>query len=62
MLPYIYIFGFPIPMYGLMAIAGFAVSLIMALRRSAVYGISKQDLGFASAYMVIGIIIGAKLM
>lgn len=62
MLPYLYIFGFPIPMYGLMAVVGFAVSLIVALRRSEVYGLTKQDLGFSSAYMIIGIIIGAKLM
>lgn len=62
MLPYIYIFGFPIPMYGLMAIIGFAVSLVVALKGAEIYGIKKQDLGFSSAYMIIGIIIGAKLM
>jgi phosphatidylglycerol:prolipoprotein diacylglycerol transferase len=62
MLPYIYIFGFPVPMYGLMAIIGFVVSLVVALKRAGVYGLTKQDMGFSSAYMVIGIIIGSKLM
>lgn len=62
MLPYFYVFNIPIPMYGLMALIGFGVSLAVALTRAKRYGLSKMDLGFSSVYMIIGIIIGSKLM
>lgn len=62
MLPFIDIFGIPLPMYGFMAVVGFAVSLIVALRLTHIYMLQKQDLLFSAVYMVIGIIIGAKLV
>ena len=62
MLPYIYIFGFPIPMYGLMAILGFGASLFVAMRWTEKYYIPKIDLGFASVFIMIGIIVGSKLL
>ena len=49
-------------MYGLMALIGFGVSLSVALTRAKRYGLSKMDLGFSSVYMIIGIIIGSKLI
>lgn len=62
MLPFINIFGMPLPMYGLMAVVGFGAALAAALRYTGVYSLSKQDLLFSSVYMIIGIIIGSKLM
>ena len=62
MLPIINIFGFPLPMYGLMALIGFVVALFAALKLTKVYELPRQDLLFSAVYMVIGIIVGAKLM
>lgn len=62
MLPIINIFGFPLPMYGVMAIIGFVVSLFAALKLAEIYSFPKQDLLFAAVYMVIGIVVGSKLM
>ena len=62
MLPIINIWGFPLPMYGLLAMIGFMVALLAALKLTKVYELPRQDLLFSAVYMVIGIVIGAKLM
>lgn len=62
MLPYIYIFGYPLPMYGLLAIVGFALAVVVAMRLAKRYGLPSSDVLFASFYCGIGIIIGAKLL
>ena len=62
MLPYIYVFGYPLPMYGLLAIVGFVLAVLVAMSLSKKYGLPPSDVGFASFYCAIGLIIGAKLM
>lgn len=62
MLPYIYIFGYPLPMYGVCAIVGMIIAVFMATRLANGCGLPKSDVVFASFYCGIGIIIGAKLM
>lgn len=62
MLPFIYIFGYPLPMYGLLAILGMVVAVFMAARLAKVRDLSSGDVVFASFYCGIGIIVGAKLM
>lgn len=62
MLPFINILGITLPMYGIMAIVGFAAALFAAVKLTMVYSLPKQDLLFGAVYMVIGIIIGAKIM
>lgn len=62
MLPFIYIFGYPLPMYGLLAILGMVVAVFMAARLGKVRGLYSSDVVFASFYCGIGIIVGAKLM
>lgn len=62
MLPYISILGFPLPMYGLLAIVGMLVAVFAATRLAKTNGLPVSDVVFASFYCGIGIIIGAKLM
>ena len=62
MLPHIYIFGFPLPMYGLLAILGFGLAVAVAMSLAKKYGLPPSDVGFASIYCAMGIVIGAKLM
>lgn len=62
MLPYIYIFGYPLPMYGLLAIIGFVLAVLVAMSLAKRYGLPPSDVGFASFYCAIGIVVGAKLM
>lgn len=62
MLPFIYIFDYPLPMYGLLAILGMVVAVFMAARLGKVRGLYSSDVVFASFYCGIGIIVGAKLM
>lgn len=60
--PFIDIFGFQLPVYGMLALAAFGISLLVAIQFAKIYGLPRPDLLFASVYMVIGIIIGSKLM
>ena len=62
MLPFIKVAGITIPTYGLMAIIGFLVSVVFALQLTKVYNLEKQDLLFSSVYMIIGIVVGSKLL
>ena len=62
MLPYIYVFGFPIPMYGLLAIVGFVLAVAVAMSLAKRYGLPPIDVLFASFYCAIGIVLGAKLL
>lgn len=62
MLPYIYIFGYPLPMYGLLAIGGFILAVLVAMSLAKKYGLPPSDVGFASFYCAIGLILGAKIM
>lgn len=62
MLPYIKIFGYPLPMYGLLAILGMIVAVYAATRLAKVRNLPASDVVFASFYCGIGIIVGAKIM
>lgn len=62
MLPFIYIFGYPLPMYGLLAIVGLVIAVFVATRLAKGAGVPASDVVFASFYCGIGILIGAKLM
>ena len=62
MIPYIYIFGYPLPMYGLLAIIGFILAVAVAASLAKKYGLPPSDVVFASFYCGIGVIVGAKLM
>lgn len=62
MIPYIYIFGYPLPMYGLLAMLGFALAVVAAMRLAKRHGLPSMDVLFASFYCGIGVILGAKLM
>lgn len=62
MFPYIYIFNYPIPMYGLMAILGMAIAIFAATTLGPRCGLPKSDVVFAGLYCGIGIVIGAKLL
>ena len=62
MLPYIYIFGYPLPMYGILAIVGFALGVIVGMRLAKNYNLPSSDVLFASFYCAIGVIVGAKLL
>lgn len=61
MMPFINILGIQLPMYGIMAIVGFGISLIVAMKIADIYKLPKQDLLFAGIYMIIGILVGSKL-
>lgn len=62
MLPYIYVFGYPLPMYGLLAVVGMVIAVFAATRLAKVCGFPVQDVVFASFYCGIGILVGAKLL
>ena len=62
MIPYIYIFGYPLPMYGLLAIIGFILAVTVAASLAKKYGLPPSDVVFASFYCGMGVIVGAKLM
>ena len=62
MLPFIDIFGYPLPMYGLLAIVGMVLAVFVATRLAKEAGLPASDIVFASFYCGIGILLGAKLM
>lgn len=62
MIPYISVFGYPLPMYGILAIVGMVVAVFAATRLAKARNVPVQDVVFASFYCGIGILVGAKLM
>ena len=63
MLPYIEIFNFQIPSYGVIIFLGIIIGIIVALKYfSKFYNIPKEDLFYAILYGLIGVVIGAKLL
>ncbi len=62
MLPFIDVFGYPLPMYGLLAIFGMVIAVFISTRLAKINGLPVSDVVFASFYCGIGILIGAKLM
>ncbi len=53
---------FELPTYGLLAIVGFLLALLVATSLSSRCGMPKQDIVFASLYCVMGIAVGAKIL
>lgn len=63
MLPFIYIFNYPIPMYGFLIFLGIFVGSIFATKYfSKFQNLKQEDVVFAIAYALIGLGIGAKLL
>jgi len=62
MLPYISIFGWEAPMYGLMCIAGIAAVAAFVLLRKKRLGIPNDDLLHIAIYCAIGALVGAKAL
>lgn len=51
---------FFIPTYGIMAVLGFGLALLLYIHTSKQYQIPKADVVYASIYALVGILIGAK--
>lgn len=62
MYPSLFIGDFELPLYGLLAIFGMIVAVSSAVYLSPRCGLPRQDVVFSSVYVMIGIIIGAKLL
>lgn len=63
MLPFINIFGFQLPMYGLVIFIGLVIGTILAVFYFSKFNnIKKEDVLYAILYGVIGLGVGAKLL
>ena len=63
MLPYINIFGFELPTYGLIIFIGIVIGTILAVFHFSKFNnLKKEDVLYAILYGVIGLGIGAKLL
>jgi phosphatidylglycerol:prolipoprotein diacylglycerol transferase len=62
MLPYITVFGFNIPMYGVMIAIGVTAAVFVAWRFPCKKDLSRQDILFSCCYAGIGAMVGAKLL
>lgn len=62
MLPYIDIFSFKLPTYGLISLIGIAVACFVCVRLSDKKGISRLDMGFVAISAGIGLFLGSHLL
>ncbi len=62
MLPFIYIFGLKISIYGLLIVLGVATGSTVAVFFSSKKGVPRQDIIFAICYAGIGAFLGAKFL
>lgn len=62
MLPYIDIFSFRLPTYGLVSLIGVFLGCILCVRISDKRGISRLDMGFVAISAGIGLFIGSHLL
>ena len=62
MLPYIYIFGFPMPLYGPIIGIGFAIGCLIAVYRSPRYDFPREDCFYAMLFAMIGVVVGGKIL
>lgn len=62
MLPYVSLFGKPVPMYGVMILLGTAASLLYVKLCLKKRGFPEADAELALIYSVIGVFIGAKIL
>lgn len=62
MLPFIFVFGLKISMYGLLIVLGVAIGTAAAVFFPSKKGVSKQDIIFATCYAGIGALLGSKIL
>lgn len=62
MLPFIFIFGLKISMYGLLIVLGVVIASTVAVLFPSKNGVPKQDIIFAICYAGIGAFLGAKIL
>lgn len=62
MLPYVFVFGKPVPMYGVMILLGAAISLLYFRYREKRCAFPEADAELALVYSVMGVFVGAKLL
>jgi len=61
MLPYVYIYGEPLAMYGVMALFGIAFSLAIALAKHKAFHLRRRDVLLVITFAVIGALVGGWL-
>ena len=61
MLPFVYVDGFPVPMYGVMACFGIAFAVAIALVKHKAFSLRKRDVLRLCIYATIGAIVGMRL-
>ncbi len=62
MLPYVYIFGFPLPLYGVIIAVGFVAGCLVSIFRAPKYEFNKEDCLYALLFAIIGVVIGGKIL
>lgn len=62
MLPYLHLFDFKIPMYGILIFFGLVLGVLFAVYRTKVTQIKREDSFFSCLFAVIGLILGGKLL
>ena len=62
MFPYLDLFGFQIPMYGITIAVGIGLALLMVLFRARKTSIKREDIVFTATFAVIGLIVGGKIL
>lgn len=60
--PYFYLNSTPIPMYPTLIAAGILIGIILVMIRSKIYRIPKAYIILSSIFMIIGLLLGAKLL
>ncbi|MDR0646433.1 MAG: prolipoprotein diacylglyceryl transferase [Elusimicrobiota bacterium] len=61
MLPFIYIFGVKIPMYGVMTALGYGASVWYCLKRKNALGLTREQILDIIFYIILGALIGGKI-
>lgn len=62
MLPYIQIFGYNIPLYGVCITFGIVLAIVVVVLRSSSMGVKKEDTFYSCLLASLGLIIGGKLL
>lgn len=62
MFPYLNLFGFSIPLYGICIFVGIALAVLLAVFRAKRAGLNRDDVFYACLFAGIGLIVGGKLL
>lgn len=54
--------GYQITIYGVLGAVGFILAILIAMKMSKHYSVSKEDILYCAIYAIIGVFIGAKLL